>query len=72
MSIDVEAFNRRFELSEAQIKKFLEWRESLPDAYFGCDSDGITFEFPQCSIGYIVTARRRDGEKIDLTEWEHF
>lgn len=70
--INVEQFNKRFELSESQIKKFIEWQESLPDAYFGCDSNGITIEFPNCSIGIVVIAKRREGEEINLTEWEHF
>ena len=70
--INVEQFNKRFELSEAQIKKFYAWKESLPGAYFGCDSDGITISFPSCSIGQVVNAKRREGEEIDLTEWEYF
>lgn len=67
-----EQFNKQFEFSEAQIKKFYDWQETLPKAYFGADSNGITISFPQCSLGYIVKAKRREGEEIDLTEWEHF
>lgn len=70
--MDVKQFNRQFELSEKQIKKFLDWQESLPDAYFGADSNGITISFPSCSIGQIVIAKRREGEEIDLTDWDNF
>lgn len=70
--INVEQWNRKFELSETQIKKFIAWQESLSNAYFGVDSNGITIEFPQCSIGIIVKAKRREGEEIDLTDWNNF
>lgn len=68
----LEVFNRQFHLSREQFKKFLDWADSLPEKYYGCDSNGITIEFPQSSIGTIVKARREDGHEIDLTDWENF
>ncbi len=68
----IDRWNQRFHLSEAQITKFINWKSELPYKYFGCDSDGITIEFPGCSIGQIVKAKRADGHEIDLTEWETF
>ncbi len=70
--VDVKQFNSRFELTKEQIQKFYDWKDSLPEAYFGADSNGITFSFPQCSIGNVVIAKRREGEEIDLTDWENF
>ena len=65
-------WNSRFQLSAVQVEKYLKWQESLPEAYFGADSNGITFEFPQCSLGVIVKAKRADGHEIDLTDWDNF
>lgn len=64
--------NGLFHLSEQQWEKFDKWRDSLPDKYYGVDSNGITIYFPQCSIGIIVRARRDEGEEIDLTDWDNF
>jgi CRISPR/Cas system CSM-associated protein Csm2 small subunit len=72
MKINVKQFNNQFKLTKSQIRRFYEWQETLPPAYFGADSNGITISFPQCSLGYIVKAKRREGEEIDLTEWENF
>jgi len=68
----INNYNRQFNLSKSQIEKFIEWQETLPDAYFGCDSNGIKIIFYQNSLGIIVKAKRREGEEVDLTEWEHF
>jgi len=68
----LEIFNRQFHFTKEQLAKFYEWRASLPEKYYGCDSNGITVLFPQCSIGVLVIAERADGEKIDLTDWENF
>lgn len=70
--MSLEQFNRQFEFSQDQLDKFYEWQETLPDAYFGCDNNGIKIIFYQTSLGTIVKAKRREGEEVDLTEWEHF
>lgn len=70
--IDIEKWNKQFHLSEKQIRKYIDWVESLPDAYFGAMSNGITISFSGCSVGQIVSAKRREGEEIDLTDWENF
>lgn len=64
--------NKRFELSEEQWDKYDKWVDSLPERYFSADSSGITIYFPSCSIGYIVKAKRGEGEEIDLTDWNNF
>lgn len=69
---EVEDFNKRFHLTKQQIDKFYAWQENLPDAYFGMDSNGIKVTFYGCSIGIIVKASRKEGEEIDLTDWENF
>lgn len=75
--IDVELFNKKFNLSEAQIKKYLKWQKGLPklpDNHWGAVGGGYSFIFVPTGIGTIVKARREDEEKneIDLTEYEYF
>jgi cytidyltransferase-like protein len=65
-------WNRRFHLSQKQIDKYIAWHDSLPEKYYGATSTGITFEFPECSIGTIVKVSRADGHNLDLTDWENF
>lgn len=61
-----------FELTEEQVKKYKEWRATLPKADFGAVGGGTSFIFTPTGIGTIVFAKRDDGYEIDLTEWEYF
>lgn len=62
----------RFYLTEAQTKKYIEWRVSLPRADFGTTGGGYSFIFTPTSLGPIIKVKRDDGFEIDLTEYDSF
>lgn len=68
----IDTLNSHFHLSEAQWKKYYDWVETLPEKYYGAVSDGISIIFEHHSIGIVVTAKRDEGEEIDLTDWNNF
>jgi len=66
---------KNFELTDEQMEKWEEWKETLPkldEGHFGAVGGGYSFEFTPTGIGTLVKAKRADGHEIDLTEWEYF
>lgn len=66
----------KFELSKAQTKKYIEWREMLEETttepYVGCAGGAYKFIFTMTGLGDIVKVVRSDGQEIDLTDWDNF
>jgi hypothetical protein len=61
-----------FELDEYQIKKYREWRESIPEEYFGAAGGGEQFIFIPTGLGIIVKVKYGNDHEIDLTDYENF
>jgi hypothetical protein len=70
--MDINQFNKQFELSEEQIKKYLNWREGKDEVYCGAAGGCFTLQFTITGLGLIVNATCTDGTELDLTEWEYF
>lgn len=62
-----------FKLSKNQIKKYKEWQKTLKEVQHASAMGGdFTFKFTPTSLGMLVEVERYDGEKLNLTEYEHF
>lgn len=62
-----------FKLSTEQIEKFEAWKETLKEIPHASSIGGdFTFKFTPTGVGMLVEVERYDGEKLDLTEYEHF
>jgi len=64
-----------FELNEVEIKKYEEWKKTLPklpSGYFGAAGGGYWIKFIPTGIGVVVTAGRVDVPEmdIDLTDFD--
>ena len=64
-----------FELNEVEIKKYEEWKKTLPElpsGYFGAAGGGYWIKFIPTGIGVVVTAGRVDVPEmdIDLTDFD--
>jgi hypothetical protein len=57
-----------FELTEAQVQKFNQWRSTKPEIYVGAIGGAYTFEFTPTGIGMVVTVKCADGTELDLTD----
>ncbi len=67
----------KFELSQSQLKKYEEWKASLPkidSGHFGASGGGYWFKFTPTGIGDIVVVGRDDVPELDcdITDWENF
>jgi predicted Ser/Thr protein kinase len=60
----------KFELSQEEEQKYLEWKKSLPkleNGHFGAIGGGTVFEFRPTGLGTIITVRREDNPKHTIT-----
>lgn len=60
----------KFELTEAQEKRWEEWKGSLPElpkGYFGAAGGGYWFKFIPTGLGTIIEAGRDDDPKHDIS-----
>ena len=68
---------KRFELTDQQEAKFLEWRKEkykngMKDSMAGAAGGIFSFTFTPTSLGLLVKATCLDKTEIDLTEYEYF
>jgi hypothetical protein len=66
-----------FELDEVEIKKYEDWKKTLPEIpnnYFGSAGGGYWFKFIPTGLGTLVSAGRDDVPEmdIDLTNFDNW
>jgi hypothetical protein len=59
----------KFELTEAQVRKFRAWESTKPNQYLGTIDKGFTISFIIIGTGLFSSAKCWDGTEIDLTEY---
>lgn len=61
----------KFELTEIEIKKVEEWKKTLKEIPSDVNGEDLQFEyiFYPTGLGTIKLVRRKDGEEIDLTDY---
>ena len=62
-----EYIAEKFELSEFEYNKFLEWYEKFPK-WHGAIGGAFRFSIQPTSIGTIITAEYCNGEKLIIRE----
>lgn len=73
LSLHAKNENMTIELTDEQVKKFDEWKESfgkLP--HIGSTGGHFGLEIIFTSIGQVIHGTNWKSDKIDLTEYENF
>ena len=63
---------RSFYLTKEKNQRYINWKASLPQKYFGAIGGSYSFIFTPTSLGDIVKVKRCDGYEIDLTDYDSF
>lgn len=62
----------RFELTDNQLKKIIEFHPNCKQKYTGAIGGGEIYSFMPTSIGDCVSYTCKCGEKIDITESDNW